>query len=84
MHRKLVGLLRNRARFDRKSGYSLARMPFDIILAPEALEDLRSMNAHVRAKVRTALKAISYVWDIQKNLRGCLQSLTVKGYRELP
>jgi len=31
-------------------------MPFDIILAPEAVEDLRSMNAHVRAKVRTALE----------------------------
>jgi mRNA-degrading endonuclease RelE of RelBE toxin-antitoxin system len=31
-------------------------MPFDIILAPEAVEDLRSMNAHLRAKVRTALE----------------------------
>jgi hypothetical protein len=29
--------------------------------------------------------AISYVWDIQGNLRGrSIQSLTVKGYRELP
>jgi hypothetical protein len=30
--------------------------------------------------------AISYVWDIQKNLRGRSRqkSLTVKGYRELP
>jgi mRNA interferase RelE/StbE len=31
-------------------------MSFDIILAPEAVEDLRSMNAHVRAKVQAALE----------------------------
>jgi mRNA-degrading endonuclease RelE of RelBE toxin-antitoxin system len=31
-------------------------MPFDIILAPEAVEDLKSINAHVRAAERTALK----------------------------
>jgi mRNA interferase RelE/StbE len=32
-------------------------MPLDIILAPEAVEDLRSMKAHVRATVRAALEA---------------------------
>lgn len=31
-------------------------MPFDIILAPEAVEDLKSIKAHVRAVVRTALE----------------------------
>jgi mRNA interferase RelE/StbE len=31
-------------------------MPFDIILAPEAVEDLKSVKAHVRAAVRTALE----------------------------
>jgi mRNA-degrading endonuclease RelE of RelBE toxin-antitoxin system len=32
-------------------------MPFDIVLAPEAVEDLKSMKAHVRAAVRPALEA---------------------------
>lgn len=40
----------------RKSGYNLARMPFDIILAPEAVEDLKRIKAHVRAAVRAALE----------------------------
>jgi mRNA-degrading endonuclease RelE of RelBE toxin-antitoxin system len=31
-------------------------MPFDIILAPEAVEDLKRMKTHVRAVVRTALE----------------------------
>ena len=31
-------------------------MPFAIVLAPEAVEDLRRLTAHVRATVRTALK----------------------------
>jgi mRNA-degrading endonuclease RelE of RelBE toxin-antitoxin system len=31
-------------------------MTFDIILAPEAVEDFKSMKAHVRAAVRTALE----------------------------
>jgi len=31
-------------------------MPFDIILAPEAVEDLLSMKGHVRAEVRAALE----------------------------
>ena len=39
-----------------KSGYNLARMPFEIVLAPEAVEDLRGLTANVRATVRTALE----------------------------
>lgn len=31
-------------------------MPFAIVLAPEAVEDLRKLPANVRAKVRTALE----------------------------
>jgi mRNA interferase RelE/StbE len=39
-----------------KSGYILARMSFAIVLAPEAVEDLTRLTAHVRATVRTALE----------------------------
>jgi len=31
-------------------------MPLDIILAPEAVDDLRRLKAHVRAAVRAALE----------------------------
>lgn len=31
-------------------------MPFDIILAPEAVEDLKRIKAHLRAAVRAALE----------------------------
>jgi mRNA-degrading endonuclease RelE of RelBE toxin-antitoxin system len=31
-------------------------MPFEIVLAPEAVEDLRTLPANVRANVRTALE----------------------------
>ncbi len=31
-------------------------MPFDIILAPEAVDDLKRLKAHVRAAVRVALE----------------------------
>ena len=31
-------------------------MPFDIILAPEAVEDLQSMKAHARTTIRAALE----------------------------
>jgi mRNA interferase RelE/StbE len=40
-----------------KSGYILARMHFEIILAPEAVDDLKRLTANVRATVRTALEA---------------------------
>ena len=38
------------------SGYILARMPFEIVLAPEAIEDLKRLKANARADVRTALE----------------------------
>jgi mRNA interferase RelE/StbE len=38
------------------SGYILARMPFDIVLAPEAVGDFRSLRASVRAEIRAALE----------------------------
>jgi mRNA interferase RelE/StbE len=31
-------------------------MPFDIILAPEAVDDLKRLKAHIRAAVRAALE----------------------------
>jgi len=38
------------------SGYNLARMRFEILLAPEAVEDLRKLKATLRAAVREALE----------------------------
>jgi len=38
------------------SGYSLARMAFTIVLAPEAVEDLKKLKPNVRSAVRTALE----------------------------
>lgn len=40
----------------RQSGYILAKMPFEIVLAPEAIEDFKSLRANVRAGIRTALE----------------------------
>jgi mRNA interferase RelE/StbE len=34
----------------------MARMPYVIILAPEALEDLENLKANIRAKVREGLE----------------------------
>ena len=31
-------------------------MPFEIVLAPEAVEDLKALRANVRADIRTALE----------------------------
>ena len=39
-----------------RSGYILARVAFEIVLAPEAVEDLRSLTANARASVRSALE----------------------------
>ena len=38
------------------SGYNLAKMPFAIVLAPEAVEDLKRLKANIRADIRTALE----------------------------
>jgi mRNA-degrading endonuclease RelE of RelBE toxin-antitoxin system len=39
-----------------KSGYSLARIAFEIVLAPEAVDDLRRLKARDRARVRDAME----------------------------
>jgi mRNA interferase RelE/StbE len=39
-----------------RPGYNLARVAFEIALAPEAIEDLRLLNANIRARVRSALE----------------------------
>jgi mRNA interferase RelE/StbE len=38
------------------SGYNLAIMRPEIILAPEAVDDLRGLDAHSRAEVRDAIE----------------------------
>jgi hypothetical protein len=40
----------------RYSGHDLARMPFEIIRSPEALDDPRRLSAFERSKVRDALE----------------------------
>lgn len=37
-------------------GYNLARMLFEIVLAPEAIDDFRALKASVRSAVRDALE----------------------------
>ena len=39
-----------------ESGYILARMPFAIVLALEAIEDLKRLKGNVRADVRAGLE----------------------------
>ena len=39
-----------------RPGYNLARVGFEIVLAPEAVEDLRLLKANTRANVRSALE----------------------------
>jgi mRNA interferase RelE/StbE len=41
---------------DTESGYNLARLRFEIVLSPEAVEDLRSLRANVRTAVREAME----------------------------
>jgi mRNA interferase RelE/StbE len=38
------------------SGYILARMRYDIVLSPEAADDLRNLKAHLRVAVRDAIE----------------------------
>ena len=39
-----------------RSGYNLARMPFAIVLAPEAVEDLGRLKTALRSTVKAAMK----------------------------
>lgn len=39
-----------------ESGYNLARMKYEILFAPEAAEELRSLRANARAKVKDAIE----------------------------
>jgi mRNA interferase RelE/StbE len=39
-----------------QSGYNLARMRFEILLSPEAVDDFRNLRAHERAQVRDAME----------------------------
>ena len=39
-----------------KSSYNLARMRFEIILAPEAVLDLKNLKSNVRSQVRDAIE----------------------------
>ncbi len=48
-HKKYVGS-------SRKSGYILARMRYEIILAPEAMDDLKRLAAGERSMLREALE----------------------------
>ena len=39
-----------------RSGYNLARVRFEIILAPSAVTELRSLRADIRSRVRDAIE----------------------------
>ena len=41
---------------ERYSGYIMARMRYEIILAPEAAQDLKHLKARIRAEVKNALE----------------------------
>jgi mRNA interferase RelE/StbE len=41
---------------DPYSGYTVARMRYEIILAPEAIDDLRRLRANISSAVRDALE----------------------------
>lgn len=40
----------------REFGYNIARMKFEIILAPEAIQDWKSLDAYQRAKIRDLIE----------------------------
>jgi len=41
---------------EQHSGYIMARMKYEIVLAPEALQDLKRLKARVRAEAKDALE----------------------------
>src|SRR5947209_20208471 len=49
-------MLATRTVNERHSEYILTKMAYDIILAPEAVEDLRGLVAHQRAAVEDAIE----------------------------
>jgi len=54
-------------------------MPFAIVLAPQAVEDLKSLKAHLRAEVRDAL-ATHLMHDPRKTSRSRIKRL--RGLRQ--
>ncbi len=42
--------------FPPTSGYNVARMKYEIILSPEAVDDLRELKANIRAAIRDAIE----------------------------
>jgi mRNA interferase RelE/StbE len=57
-------------------GYILARMPFEIVLMPEAIEDLKRFKARARAEIRAALE-IHLRHEPQKVSRSRIKRLRV-------
>jgi len=53
---RLTARLHSRVDLSIYSGYILARMRYDIVLAPSAVRELQALAAHVRAKVRDGLE----------------------------
>lgn len=65
------------------SGYTLARMRYEIVLAPEAAQDLKRLKAPVGAKVKDALeKYLRYEpAKVSKSRIKRLRGLTQPQYR---
>ena len=63
-----------------KYGYILARMPFEIVLMPEAIEDLKRFKARARAEIRAALET-HLRHEPQKVSRSRIKRLRVRGAR---
>jgi len=38
------------------SGYIIARMRYEIVLSPEAVEDLKQLDTHIKTKVKDVIK----------------------------
>jgi mRNA interferase RelE/StbE len=62
-----------------KYSYILARMPFEIVLMPEAVEDLKRFKARARAEIRAALET-HLRYEPQKVGRSRIKRL--RGFRQ--